>query len=66
MGAGRTEFAKSLFGHSYGTKIHGEVKINGKVVHLNNVRQAIEAGLAYVTEDRKGDGLVLEILFQLT
>ena len=60
MGAGRTEFAKSLFGHSYGTKIHGEVKINGKVVHLNNVRQAIEAGLAYVTEDRKGDGLVLE------
>lgn len=60
MGAGRTEFAKSLFGHSYGIKIHGEVKINGKVVHLNNVRQAIEAGLAYVTEDRKGDGLVLE------
>ncbi|MGN0894590.1 MAG: multiple monosaccharide ABC transporter ATP-binding protein [Succinivibrio sp.] len=60
MGAGRTEFAKSLFGRSYGTHINGEVKINGKVVHLNNVSQAIEAGLAYVTEDRKGDGLVLE------
>lgn len=60
MGAGRTELAKSVFGHSYGVNINGEVKINGKVVHLNNVEQAIKAGLAYVTEDRKGDGLVLE------
>jgi len=60
MGAGRTEFAKSLFGHSYGVNIHGEVKINGQVVHLNKVQDAIKAGLAYVTEDRKGDGLVLE------
>ncbi|MCI5576749.1 MAG: multiple monosaccharide ABC transporter ATP-binding protein [Succinivibrio sp.] len=60
MGAGRTEFAKSLFGHSYGVKISGQVKLRGKEVHLNNVEQAIKEGLAYVTEDRKGDGLVLE------
>lgn len=60
MGAGRTEFAKSLFGRSYGTKISGDVKINGNPVKLNTVTDAINAGLAYVTEDRKGDGLVLE------
>jgi putative multiple sugar transport system ATP-binding protein len=59
QGAGRTELAMSIFGHSYGTNITGQVFINGKEVHLHNERQAIEAGLAYVTEDRKGNGLVL-------
>ncbi len=59
MGSGRTEFAKSIFGKSYGTKISGILKINGKEVRLNTVRQAIDAKLAYVTEDRKGDGLIL-------
>ena len=59
QGAGRTELAMSIFGHSYGTNITGELYINGKEVHLNNERQAIEAGLAYVTEDRKGNGLIL-------
>ena len=59
MGAGRTELAMSLFGHSYGTGISGTIKMNGKDVHLKNVRQAIEHKLAYVTEDRKGNGLIL-------
>jgi len=59
MGAGRTELAMSIFGKSYGAKISGTLKINDKEVKLNNVRQAIDAKLAYVTEDRKGDGLVL-------
>ena len=59
MGAGRTELAMSLFGHSYGTGISGTIKMNGKEVHLKNVRQAIEHKLAYVTEDRKGNGLIL-------
>ena len=36
MGAGRTELAMSLFGHSYGTGISGTIKMNGKEVHLNN------------------------------
>lgn len=59
MGAGRTELAMSLFGHSYGTGISGTLKMNGKEVHLKNVRQAIDHKLAYVTEDRKGNGLIL-------
>lgn len=59
MGAGRTELAKSVFGKSYGIFDHGEVFINGKSVHLNCVQDAIDHHLAYVTEDRKGDGLLL-------
>lgn len=59
MGAGRTEFAKSLFGRSYGVNIHGDVTFKGQKCQFHTVQQAIDAGLAYVTEDRKGDGLVL-------
>jgi putative multiple sugar transport system ATP-binding protein len=59
MGAGRTEFAMSLFGRSYGSKISGEVKINGTPVNLNSVRRAIKAGIGYVSEDRKTYGLNL-------
>lgn len=59
MGAGRTELAMSIFGKSYGTKISGILKINGREVKLGSVKQAINEKLAYVTEDRKGDGLVL-------
>jgi putative multiple sugar transport system ATP-binding protein len=60
QGAGRTELAMSIFGRSYGTDISGSLILNGKEVSLKTERQAIEAGLAYVTEDRKGNGLVLE------
>ena len=59
MGAGRTELAMSIFGRSYGSDISGTVEIYGKEVHLHSPRQAIDAGLAYVTEDRKGSGLIL-------
>ncbi len=59
MGAGRTELAMSIFGKSFGSNISGTLKINGNEVKLNSIRQAIDAKLAYVTEDRKGDGLVL-------
>ena len=59
MGAGRTELAMSIFGHSYGTDITGTLKINGKEVKLHSPREAIDNGLAYVTEDRKGNGLIL-------
>ena len=59
MGAGRTELAMSIFGRSYGTDISGTVKIHGKEVKLHSPRQAIDEGLAYVTEDRKGSGLIL-------
>jgi len=59
MGAGRTELAMSIFGKSYGTGITGTLKLGGKEVTLKNPREAIDAKLAYVTEDRKGNGLVL-------
>ncbi|MEY8338940.1 multiple monosaccharide ABC transporter ATP-binding protein [Lachnospiraceae bacterium 62-35] len=59
MGAGRTELAMSVFGRSYGQKITGTVKMNGKEVHLKSVRDAIDNKLAYVSEDRKNFGLVL-------
>ncbi|WP_109463866.1 multiple monosaccharide ABC transporter ATP-binding protein [Albibacillus kandeliae] len=60
MGAGRTELAMSLFGRSYGRDISGEVRINGAPADLSTVRRAIDAGLAYATEDRKTFGLVLD------
>lgn len=59
MGAGRTELAMSIFGRSYGSHISGTLTIGGKEVHLKTVKEAINAKLAYVTEDRKGNGLVL-------
>jgi len=59
VGAGRTELAMSVFGKAYGTRISGELYKDGKPLHLRNISQAIDAGLAYVTEDRKGDGLIL-------
>jgi putative multiple sugar transport system ATP-binding protein len=59
MGAGRTEFAMSVFGHSYGQKISGTVKINGKEVDTKTVKEAIDNKLAYVSEDRKTYGLNL-------
>lgn len=59
MGAGRTELARSLFGRSYGSHIEGQLVLDGKDLHLKSVRAAIEAGIAYVTEDRKALGLNL-------
>jgi putative multiple sugar transport system ATP-binding protein len=59
MGAGRTELARSVFGQSYGRKTSGELFKDGSALHLKNVAQAIDAGLAYVTEDRKSLGLNL-------
>ncbi|MGH6754694.1 MAG: ATP-binding cassette domain-containing protein, partial [Bradyrhizobium sp.] len=59
MGAGRTEFAMSLFGRSWGRKISGRALMHGREVDLSTVSRAIDAGLAYVTEDRKQLGLLL-------
>ncbi len=59
MGAGRTEFAMSLFGRAWGYNISGRVRLDGHVVELSSVPLAIAAGLAYVTEDRKQLGLIL-------
>ncbi|ATU94732.1 multiple monosaccharide ABC transporter ATP-binding protein [Phyllobacterium zundukense] len=59
MGAGRTEFAMSVFGKAYGRKISGEVFIKGKKVDVSTIGKAIDNGIAYVTEDRKTFGLNL-------
>ncbi len=59
MGAGRTEFARSVFGQTYGQKLAGQLFLHGKERHIRSVQQAIDAGLAYVTEDRKSLGLNL-------
>jgi putative multiple sugar transport system ATP-binding protein len=59
MGAGRTEFAMSVFGRAYGRGITGTVEMEGKPVDVHTVPKAIEAGISYVTEDRKQLGLIL-------
>ena len=60
MGAGRTELAMSIFGRTYGQNTSGQVFLNGKEVDTSTVQKAINHGIAYVTEDRKGYGLVLD------
>jgi putative multiple sugar transport system ATP-binding protein len=60
MGSGRTELAMSLFGRSYGRDHKGDIRLKGRPVVLHDVPAAIAAGLAYVTEDRKALGLVLD------
>ncbi|XHS77390.1 multiple monosaccharide ABC transporter ATP-binding protein [Burkholderiaceae bacterium UC74_6] len=60
MGAGRTELAMSVFGRSWGRRIRGSAWMNGQQVDVSTVRRAVKSGLAYVTEDRKALGLVLQ------
>ncbi|MEM7694159.1 MAG: multiple monosaccharide ABC transporter ATP-binding protein [Pseudomonadota bacterium] len=60
MGAGRTELAMSLFGRSYGRFLSGTVAVAGAPADTSTVPKAVAAGLAYVTEDRKQYGLVLD------
>ncbi|MBO4161120.1 MULTISPECIES: multiple monosaccharide ABC transporter ATP-binding protein [Micromonospora] len=59
MGAGRTELAMSLFGRTYGRDIRGRLFVRGREVRARTVAEAIEHGIAYVTEDRKRFGLNL-------
>ncbi len=59
VGAGRSELAMSVFGKAYGVGISGSLEKYGKPVSYKNIKSAIVGGLAYVTEDRKGNGLVL-------
>ncbi|QEV21221.1 sugar ABC transporter ATP-binding protein [Streptomyces alboniger] len=59
MGAGRTELAMSVFGRSYGQYVSGTVAVNGRPVVTKTVPAAVDAGIAYVTEDRKRYGLNL-------
>ena len=58
MGSGRTELVLTLFGE-YGKISKGQVYLDGKPIHPRSSRQAIDAGLSLVPEDRKRMGLVL-------
>ena len=59
MGSGRTELALSIFGNPDGYRITGEMIVKGKDQRFNHPEDAIKDGVAYVTEDRKNDGLIL-------
>ena len=58
MGAGRTEIMQAIFGNL--PIVSGKVFIEGKEVHIKNPKQAIDAGIGFITEDRKTEGLLLE------
>lgn len=60
MGAGRTEFAHSIFGNYKKYQISGEIFVKGKKAKLSSPSLAIKSGLAYLSEDRKGNGLILD------
>ena len=69
MGAGRTELALSVFGNTPKYKLlEGEIYVEGKKVDFKTPRDATKAGLAYVSEDRKHNGLILiqDIKFNVT
>ncbi|MBT2762844.1 multiple monosaccharide ABC transporter ATP-binding protein [Paenibacillus sp. ISL-20] len=59
MGSGRTELAMSIFGKAYGRNITGTLRKDGKEIRNQSITEAIDNGLAYVTEDRKEYGLIL-------
>jgi putative multiple sugar transport system ATP-binding protein len=59
MGAGRTELAHSIFGNPEEYRIKGDLFVMGQKKNFKNPNEAIKAGIAYVTEDRKGNGLIL-------
>lgn len=56
MGAGRTELARAIYGAN--RKTAGVVRIDGEAVSIRSPRQGVRNGIAYVTEDRKADGLI--------
>lgn len=59
MGSGRTELALSLFGNPTGFRTSGEVIVNGKQMSFSHPKEAMNSGIAYVSEDRKRNGLIL-------
>jgi putative multiple sugar transport system ATP-binding protein len=59
MGSGRTELAMSVFGRAYGRNVSGHAFMEGREIDLSSIQRAVAGGIAYVTEDRKSLGLVL-------
>ncbi|HMQ33271.1 MAG TPA: sugar ABC transporter ATP-binding protein [Chloroflexaceae bacterium] len=59
MGSGRTELALSIFGNATRYQVKGDLIVKGQRRNFRQPEDAIKAGVAYVTEDRKGNGLIL-------
>jgi ribose transport system ATP-binding protein len=59
MGAGRTELLSALYGFEVSGRWSGTLLVNGRAAHLGTIAAARRAGLSYVTDDRRGTGLVL-------
>ncbi|CAG9295284.1 ribose ABC transporter ATP-binding protein RbsA [Celerinatantimonas diazotrophica] len=59
MGAGRTELMKMIYGAL--AKTQGTIRLDGKVIQTHTPKHGLKAGIAYISEDRKGDGLVLDL-----
>ena len=59
IGAGRTELATAIFGNPKRFRIDGDILIDGEEKNFTHPKDAIKAGIAYVTEDRKAEGLIL-------
>ena len=59
VGAGRTETVRAVFGLD--AKTSGKIFIDGKECEIRNPKDAIRAGIGFVTEDRKGEGLILKL-----
>lgn len=59
MGSGRTELVQSIFGE-YGTRLHGQLVLNGRPVEIRSSQDAINCGIALLTEDRKTTSLILK------
>lgn len=57
MGAGRTEIMEAIFGSR--KKSSGKIFLNGQELHIRAPKQAIAAGIGFITEDRKDEGLIL-------
>jgi ABC-type sugar transport system ATPase subunit len=59
IGAGRTELARAVFAADPISA--GTIEIDGEAVRLSSPRDAIAAGIGYLTEDRKGEGLAMQL-----
>ncbi|MEP6567343.1 MAG: sugar ABC transporter ATP-binding protein, partial [Mesorhizobium sp.] len=65
MGAGRTELLSALYGTGLSGRWQGEVAIDGRPVKLDSIKAARAAGIAFVTDDRRGSGLMLRMALGL-
>ena len=59
LGSGRTETARAIFGAD--SVEGGEVKLEGKTIKRGSVNEAIDSGIAFLTEDRKAEGIIPEL-----